>query len=143
MERSAVSVHILERNPDTAHEAVGISIEMNRITVKMLLTTDRKVEGLKGKWFTSIEMAEKIKNDWLQRQGADRSMLHPAILKTRRTTLAMQPEVELLDKTGLQVLNHGVRHAQKDWIIEVDDAVTLPMQHGRFVRPASKLPSRL
>ncbi len=48
---------ILQCNPDTTHEAMGVAVEMNGITVNMLLAANSEIQGLEGEGFAPIEPA--------------------------------------------------------------------------------------
>ena len=98
---AALRFNVLERDPNAAHESIGIAVKMNGITVKVLLAAHCKVEGLKGEWFPSIEMAQQIQHHRLQSQSPNRAMVDPAILQARRAAFTALPQLELSFQTRL------------------------------------------
>ena len=60
MEWTALRFDILQGKPNAAHVAVGVTMKMDRITVKMLLTANGEIQGLEGKGFASVQLAQQI-----------------------------------------------------------------------------------
>ena len=59
-EGTALRLHILERDPNPAHETRWVAVKMDGITVIRLFTANGKVECLKRKRFAPIQTAQQI-----------------------------------------------------------------------------------
>jgi hypothetical protein len=98
--------YVLEGNPNSTHKSEWVAMEMDGIAVIRLLTAYGKVECLKGKRFTPIELAQQIKNDRLQSEPADSGMLLPAILQARWSSLPSLPLAEMFREKRFQLVDH-------------------------------------
>jgi hypothetical protein len=136
---AAILLNVLEGNPDSTHKSEWVAVEMDGIAVIRLLTANGKVECLKGKRFTPIELAQKIKNHRLESEPADSGMVLPAILKTRWPSLPRLPLVELLREKRLQLVDHRLDAVRKRWFFKIQNTKALLVERGSLRAPAAEL----
>ena len=70
-QRAVVRVHVLEGDPDSAHEPGGNRVEVHRVRVRVLLRADREVESLEREGLAVVEVLEDVQRHRRQGQHFD------------------------------------------------------------------------
>ena len=122
-------IDIFHRDPDTAHEAFRAGAEVDRVGMKMLLSTDREVQRLEWPSLAAIQLRQQGQHLLIAGDALDVVVELPGVLNTQADTgfvAVVTPALEIV--VGVKLLLDLVGHRVEILIGEVQYCVAFGCQ---------------